>query len=180
MKRALAVLILGIAISGCQPEKQIVAEPELTATGTPTLPHASSSLSVYASPVPRWMQYQTALSGVFVPKPYMSGDGFCEWEIIGQAAGEVYVWAICQDKKSDAAMSAPAVITIGHDGAIGNVIVPDDGSNYTKDIKRLFPPALQERILSHNFNVEDMWDHIQLRRHQGGEPLIALSNIGLP
>ncbi len=77
-------------------------------------------------------------------------------------------------------MSAPAVITIGRDGKIENVTVPGDGSNYPKDIKRLFPPAIQERIFAQDFNIADMWDHLQMRRKQGGEPLIALSQVKLP
>jgi len=130
--------------------------------------------------VERWMEYENALALAFLP---WSGNGLCEWEILGQSGHEVYVWAICQiaDSPEGAAMSAPAVIYLTENNSIEKVKVPRDGSYYSVDIRQMFPRKLQEKILSNSINsLQEMWAHIQLRHKNPEPPLIVESGISLP
>ena len=126
----------------------------------------------------RWMEYENALAVKFLP----GSQGYCEWEILGQSQQEIYLWAICQTRFSSegVAMSAPAVIYLDADGDIEKVEVPKDGGQYGDSIRELFPEELHEKILSHSVNIEEMWEHIQLRHSSPEPPLIVLNGTELP
>jgi hypothetical protein len=132
--------------------------------------------------MPRWVEYESALASVFLPRPYLPGEGLCEWEILGQTEKEVYVWAMCQVKSSaqGAAMSAPAVIHLGTDGKVQDVQVPGDGTFHTRDVGTLFPPNIQKRIFAHDVDTEAMRVNITARRITHAPPLIALSGTPMP
>lgn len=157
-------------------------------TSTPTeelMPTAQKSihtgLTSTAAILPeRWVEYQNALATAFLP----STRGLCEWEILGQSKREIYVWAICQeaDSANETAMSAPAVIYLSEgDNSIEKVEVPKDGSQYSVDIRKMFPQELQEKILSNSIaSLQEMWSHIQARQKNPEPPLIVKSGISLP
>jgi hypothetical protein len=151
----------------------------LTLTLFPLMPTITPT-TIPTTKVERWMEYENALALAFLP---WSGNGLCEWELLGQSEHEVYVWAICQiaDSPEGAAMSAPAVIYLKENNSIEKVEIPRDGAQYSVDIRQMFPQNLQEKILSNSINsMQKMWDHIQLRHKYPEPPLIVGSGILLP
>jgi hypothetical protein len=89
--------------------------------------------------------------------------GLCEWEVWGQAENVLYLWALCESA-SGAAVSAPAVVQVGTDGHVVEVITPGDGEQYAQDVRRFFPPKVQDRIFGHPFDAQAALKRIALRR----------------
>ena len=89
--------------------------------------------------------------------------GLCEWEVWGQGDEVLYLWAVCESA-SGTGVSAPAVVQMGPDGHIVEVITPGDGEQYGRDVRRLFPPEVQDRIFDHSFDVQAALRRIALRR----------------
>jgi len=155
-------------------------------SGNRPAPSVSSAQSPGATPTPRWVNYETALSSAILGTdvyPPGSDKGLCEWEIWGQAGREVYVWAECQVTSNDqgTAGSVPAVIYLSSDGNIQQVVIPGDGFDYGLDIQQLFPPHVQNRIFNNEFDAKEAMQHIAYRRsHPGIPPAIVESGIPLP
>jgi hypothetical protein len=182
------LLLVILVLSACKPvtgaisTEDIESAPTLVLAQVQKTPTSRSPSNVHPTPTPkleRWVEYQNALSSVFLPLT----PGLCEWDILGQAGKEVYVWAICQVADSDkgTAMSAPAVIYLAEDKSIEKVEVPRDGSLYSIDIRQMFPQELQGKILSQSIdNLQEMWAHIQSRHNAPEPPLIVTSGVSLP
>ena len=138
--------------------------------------------------VEKWVEYQSALAKMIIP--YVPPEEvLCEWEILGQSDSdqEVYVWAVCTSIFSignsglfyNAGM--PALIHIGIDGTVQSVEVPGVGSDYERDIRKMFPPNAQEKYFSKLINFQKLLDHLQLRLDYPKEPpLIILSSTPIP
>jgi hypothetical protein len=123
------------------------------------------------------MIYEKALSSAIVK----TDDGLCEWEILGKAGNEVYVWALCKVRDPiGTAGSVPAVIQLGKNGEIEKIVFPRDGANYPKDIRELFPLDIQEEIFSLKFDGPAAEKHINERLISGDPPLIVIDEIPLP
>ncbi len=45
--------------------------------------------------VERWKEYELALAKKMFPSNFIPGKFLCEWEILGQAGQEEYVWVEC-------------------------------------------------------------------------------------
>jgi hypothetical protein len=180
-------LFLFILLVSCAPVSTPVETPAPTGTLTPS----SSSTSLPATPSPwptvnfritpdtaqvaRWQEYEHALAKLFLPTASSEGIVLCEWEILGQAEREVYVWAICQASGPiPSMMSAPAVLYLGLNGAVNGVVSPGSGSLYGPGIRRLFPPDVQVIIFAHP-DVREMEKHILVRQQNPGPPLIVLA-----
>ncbi len=58
------------------------------------------------------------------------------------------MWALCRGCSTGPAASAPAVIALDPNGDIQRVEVPGDGAAYSRDVRRLFPPDIQEKIFA--------------------------------
>jgi hypothetical protein len=152
------------------------------------LDSASIDKSIPPGSVPRWIEYEKALAGAMLAgetyPPGDSGNGFCEWVLIGHQANEVYVYALCQVAASTegTAMSAPAVIYLGIDRNILSVALPKDGSGYGPSIKQLFPAIYQACALDGAcFDGPAAMRHIQRRRQdQSIPPLIVEQGVSLP
>lgn len=137
----------------CKPTPLVMRGPSfVSVTTTPTIVppgHAVNTATETALPTatvtPRWKTYQTALVNAFLPQGY---SGVCEWTILGKSSEEVYVWALCRSGSTGPAMSAPAVIVLDPNGDIQRVEVPSDGAAYSRDVRRLFPPDIQEKIFA--------------------------------
>lgn len=125
---------------------------------------------------PRWMEYEDALV-----KTILWEEGSCEWEILGQAAQEVYVWAVCRTL-SGGGSSGPAVIYLAPDGKIEKVVIPGDGANYGVDIQALFPPDVQKLVNAPDQEfIDTAWDHLIERQQDASiPPLIVLEGVPLP
>jgi hypothetical protein len=178
IKSIFLVLFSAIILASCVPMPTPTPTEELMPTSQPSTNTGLTSTATVN--MERWLEYQNALAAVFLP----STPGLCEWQILGQSKREVYVWAICQeaDSPNGAAMSAPAVIYLSEgDTSIGKVEVPRDGSQYSIDIRKMFPQELQEKILSNSVDsLQEMWSHIQTRHKNPEPPLIVNSGISLP
>ncbi|CAG0935686.1 hypothetical protein TFLX_04535 [Thermoflexales bacterium] len=127
-----------------------------------------------------WTQYESALAHKFLPEGI---EGVCEWEVLGQAAQEVFVWAVCQGNSPSSGpvgMSAPAVIHLEMDGQILAVAVPRDGTLYSQDVTTLFPRELHERIFAHTLTPE-IEKHLQTRlANPDTPPWAVLTGTPLP
>jgi murein DD-endopeptidase MepM/ murein hydrolase activator NlpD len=97
------------------------------------------------------------LARMFVDDP----DGECGWEVLGEDDMQSYVWAICQSP-GGTAVSAPAVLywEAGKE-TVAKIQMPRDGSLYGEDVRLLFPPAVQERILDHDVDMDAIWRQIE-------------------
>jgi hypothetical protein len=69
----------------------------------------------------------------------------------------------------------PAVIHIDGNGTIQSVEKP--GAHYGSDIRRMFPPDVQEKYFGKLIHFQELTDHLQWRREHPNEqpPLIILS-----
>jgi len=145
---------------------------------TSTSDETTSAAPIQTAILERWMEYEHALA----MKLLGTTEAICEWEVLGQTARDVYVWAVCQINSLaiGTATSVPAVLSLENGGRIEGVQIPGDGTRYEIDIRQLFPPDLQEEILSTEVDTEAMWDHLQWRHKNPGPPLIVLSGGTLP
>jgi hypothetical protein len=130
--------------------------------------------------VERWKEYERALAMILLPPNPLRGEVLCEWEILGQFTQEVYVWAFCQsppysENLPASIASVPAVIYLKEDRSVQDVQKPGSGTAYANDVRKLFPPNVQEIIFSHAIDTSQMEAHINLRRENPGPPLIILS-----
>jgi hypothetical protein len=186
MKIQYNVLFLVIILVSCtQPQVEKPVSPTSINMQTETENMHPSRIQDVTSPIPaqsakmeRWMKYEHALSLELLG----TTDAICEWEVLGQDAGEVYVWAECQINylTIGTATSVPAVLYLGKNGSIENVQIPGDGTRYEIDIRNMFPPELLERIFSMSVETEAMWSHLQLRHKTPEPPLSVLSGRILP
>lgn len=75
----------------------------------------------------------------------------CAYTKLGQRAGEVYVWTLCEafdGARVVWAASQPAVVVVDWSaGTVVSIRVPGDGDRYAKDAERLFPESLQSIVL---------------------------------
>jgi len=123
--------------------------------------------------VERWRDYEDALAKSLLPN-LPREDVLCEWEILGRSDVEVYIWVKCMSVNSVAttskgtdiflSSSTPAVIHLEIDGTIQNVAVPGAGSDYSQDIRNMFPLDVQERIFNDLISYGRLSEHIEKRR----------------
>ena len=110
---------------------------------------------------------QQALESALATRFLNDPTGLCEWEVWGEAEQEIYLWAICQSAEG-AGCSAPAVVRVAQDESgvwrVREVETPRDGTLYGEDVRALFPPDVQRRILAHDFDAKAAWARIEARR----------------
>ncbi|MBU0510674.1 MAG: hypothetical protein KKD28_11690 [Chloroflexi bacterium] len=195
------ILLLGFTLACRQfspsstPEGEITAPPVApSATLPPTqtvvvesetlpVPPTLTETTVSESTMPRWREYEFALSSTLLAGTGGQNDGLCEWQLLGQQDEKVYLWALCQVRASadGAATMAPAVLFIGLEG-VYHVDIPRDGGYYVEDIKTLFPPELQTCALDITcFDGPAAMEHIDMRRADPSmPPLIVEQGVVLP
>jgi hypothetical protein len=152
-------------------------------TTAPTPPPQPSRLAPLPSSTPTpagqipWRQYELALLRASV----RDINGRCEWELIGHAEREVFVWAKCQSSSDEPTiMSFPAVIYISLNGKISGAQLPRDGNDFLPSMNKLFPPEVVKTIvLVHRFPIADL-DHIAARTHPLDPPLIIALGTAMP
>jgi len=150
--------VLIILLTGCATETAVPATPAYpTSLSTATQPVSGST----AEPASGWENVETQLSSAILRTP----DGKCEWEVWGWLEQEVYVWAFCQSGAMPhaSAASVPAVLHLREDQSVETVDLPQDGNAYGVSVRRLFPPAVQEKISAHAFDVDAAQAHLALR-----------------
>ncbi|NMC46378.1 MAG: WD40 repeat domain-containing protein [Chloroflexi bacterium] len=140
LHRSILVAMLIILFTGCVAEMTVPA----TTLATVTQPGTVGGTG--------WETVETQLSSAILRTP----DGKCEWEVWGWLEQEVYVWAFCQSGSMPqaSAASVPAVLHLREDQSVETVELPEDGNGYGVSVRRLFPPAVQEKIFAHGFDVD--------------------------
>lgn len=197
MKTRIVIVLLTTILAACAP----VTTPTPTAvspTITPTATFAISTPSPYPTqpPIPimtpdaiqveRWKEYQAELAKVITCDSGHDCPNYehalCEWDILGRADRDVYVWALCD--ALGASNRKPALIHLNEDGSIRNVEVPINGPSWDSDILRLFPADVREKVDSYfssyySFNsgrANELRIHLLYRQtHPEEPPLIVLS-----
>ena len=198
MKTQTIIILLAIILASCTPAVTLVStgnSPPITLT-----PTVEVIITVTPSPMPTrptfaaitpdivqvegWKEYQSALA-----KRLMSNlpteKVLCEWEILGQSAQEVYVWAICTGTVGNNGFfpkgEEPALIQLGVNGSVQSVEIPGAGTHYGRDIQRLFPPDVQDKIFNHLIDYRQLSDHLEWRReHPEEPPWIVFSATPMP
>jgi hypothetical protein len=181
--------------------KQAAALPPETPTSTavpPTrVPIATSiPITVTPSPLPtepiipvltpdaiqveRWKEYEDELaklvlsdSGAEFPR---YKDALCEWDILGRAGDEVYVWAQCFVPGTGE--RGPALIDVEADGSTRDVKYAFPSSSRDVTIRKLFPADVQAKIYLYfsSERSQEMGRHLIYRlTHPEEPPLIVLS-----
>ena len=132
--------------------------------------------------VERWKEYEDALAIAFFSSYYPPEDVVCDWIILGRAEQEVYMWAYCANTYSGgpSQTSIPAVIYLEENGSVKSAEIPGDGTAYARDIRRMFPPELHQRIFNHLNSFEGMDERMRWRRgHPDEPPLIVLNSLSI-
>jgi hypothetical protein len=95
----------------------------------------------------------------------MLGDrsALCEWEVWGRTDQSLYLWALCESG-TGSGVSTPVVVYLDAVGQVAAVNRPGDGAQYGQDVRRLFPPDIQERIFAHSFDADAALKRIVARR----------------
>ena len=152
---------------------------------TPTIAPAITADSIQ---VERWQEYEDALAKALFPLSFVADQFLCEWEILGRSSQEVYVWTVCMTIASDASTGRPSLhstmpvlIHIQADGSIQSVEIPGGGTNYSADIRRMFPADAAEKYFDGLIHFQELTDHLNWRReHPEEPPLIVLSATPTP
>lgn len=164
---------------------QTVVSPTRQAVASETIPPPTVVLSPSptpsptpvstGTPVPRWVEYQSGLAGAFLPK---ETGVLCEWDLLGQQRDRAYLWVMCYTEWRS--HSAPAVVQLGTDGQIEKVILPREGSYYSEDVRMLFPPEVQQKLLEDRFGSTDGAYARTRLKDPSLPPLIVVSGTPLP
>ena len=121
-----------------------------------TFCYVIASIAFAAKPIPE--NTTTMLGKAFVN----DAKAWCEFVVWGREENALFVWALCEARSGTAA-STPAVVGIKDDKAIG-IKIPRDGANYSRDVKALFPEAVQQRIFKQEFDVKAALERIAKRK----------------
>jgi len=190
---AVALAKTGVALTQTvQPTATL--PPTVTPTATVAYPMPSpyptqKPLPIFtpdAIQVERWKEYQRELA-----KIVLSGYGsvskyaLCEWDILGRATQEVYVWAQCSEPRGGYA-ERPAMIYLEAYGSIKNVRVAGFKGAFF-DLS-FFPTDIQEKIplyyspgYPYQGRPEVLRLHLLYREaHPEEPPLIILSATPTP
>lgn len=178
--------------------------PFPTATFTPLPPAFTSTATIeYFAPTPiptlpplpiftpdamhveRWQEDEDALANALLsfPPGETLEEALCEWEILGRSDQEVFVWAVCtgtslvgDTNPRFPTSSIPAVIHHSEDGSVQLVEIPGAGTDHARDIRRMFPLDVQERIFKDFTDVRKFIEHLDIRQeHPEVPPLVVLS-----
>ena len=137
----------------------------LTACDTPQMNIEPTPIAQLAGPD----DLEPALANGLLDDP----AALCEWEVWGQTEQALYLWAVCESA-GGTAVSAPAVVYLDAEGHVAAVAAPGDGTAYVRDVRRLFPPDLQERILAHEYDAGAAMERRAEREKGNGDFAIYL------
>ncbi|MRR31818.1 hypothetical protein EG834_16130, partial [bacterium] len=123
----------------------------LTSCGAKNGGKDASNATPVPTPVTLWGETESAISNALLGAP----GGKCEWEMLGWQELERYIWAFCQSgpELNASGVSAPVKVLVNPTGEVLSTTVPEAGSNFSGDVIRMFPPAVQEKILAQDFDL---------------------------
>lgn len=127
---------------------------------------------------PAWRQVESAISDALLG----TGEGKCEWEVWGWLKQERFIWAFCQEgpELNATAASMPLVVRLASDGSVETIHYPQEGTDYTFNVKGLFPPAVQEKIFANEFDLYTAVSHLETRWNYPSMPPAIYSRAGEP
>lgn len=127
---------------------------------------------------PAWRQIESAISNALLGP----GEGKCEWEVWGWLKQERFIWAFCQGgpELNATAASMPLVVRLASDGSVETIHYPQEGTDYTSNVKGLFPPAVQEKIFANEFDLFTAVNHLETRWNYPSMPPAIYSRAGDP
>ncbi|MBB6452642.1 hypothetical protein HNQ94_001088 [Salirhabdus euzebyi] len=109
-----------------------------------------------------------------VMKPNFGGNVYSAYEILdsNKEKGEVYLWALIEEyyvegEKVDlgSGMSVPMVLHVKIDQGTLQILdhtLPQDGSYYTEDVKKLFPKNTHNKIFNYSIkHITKLSENIQ-------------------
>lgn len=203
MKKLIPVLLL--MLSSCR-LVEAFKPISPTATGVPhdniALPIATSTLNpaTTETPIPQspspnppepdptltagWQEVEGALAEKLMADDLKRGPVLCEWAYLGRKDLEIYLYVECkatvpltEDDHLLPGLDIPAVVRFSPQGGISEIAIPGAGSLYAKDIRRLFPPAVQERIINHKINTRALHQHLLERLQNPDLPPLYITRI---
>ncbi len=131
----------------------------------------------------RWREYEEALGNAIYERVQRT-DIICEWQIVGRADREVYVWVACSGfRPFDSKLTTftqCAVVYLGADGEVQGIgtIENTSGSSYGDIRRKLFPPGIYERCV--HTPADRMKEHLESRRENSEPPLFVLDATETP
>ena len=126
--------------------------------GLASMPQATT---VPVTVMPAWGELEAVLGDAMMD----DSAALCEWDVWGEAVQTLYLWAVCESA-GGTAMSAPVVIHLDVDGRVAGASLPGDGTQYAPDVRRLFPPHLQQRIRAHEYDAGAAMERIAERQRR--------------
>jgi len=129
------------------------------------------------TPATLWRVTESAIAEAVLGTP----EGKCEWEMLGWRDQERYIWAFCQSGPGVEAsgISTPAVVRLNSAGKVASVELPDEGKEFEIDVRRMFPPAVQEQILAQDFDLFAFMTHLEARWRNAALPPDIYERTGL-
>ncbi len=187
IRRALLAVLAIIFLAACA---QATGEPTLSPTLS-SLPSPSTTVSPIPTQLPsfpeRWREYEIALGQKMIPYASTSPSAsieeiICEWEVLEESENELYVWAVCtttfpfpQTDGDFPGVQTAAVIHLGEDDEVLNVITARVGNHFEADLLFLFPAIAIKKVLTNSIDYKILEDHLLLRKENPiVPPLYAL------
>ena len=133
--------------------------------------------------VEKWMEYQDALAE---PLSYLPPEQMlCEWEFLGRSGNEVYLWAVCGETRGgNVGLEGLLRVNVREDGSVESVATAGTGGmGIPSEIRKMFPPAVQERYFKGQIHFQELVDHLRWRQilgHREEPPLIVLGLTSTP
>ena len=126
----------------------------------------------------RWSEYESALADAFYKSYEPEKPTICEWEILGQAENQMYVWAICSKWGGGSPFEGLAIIRIEDDGArLSAETMGIGGFGFPSQIREMFPPEVQERYFGGLIHFQELVDHLRWRQShpEASEPPLIVT-----
>jgi hypothetical protein len=157
-----------------------------SASPLPTQPEAAF-VTLEPAQLDRWQEYEHALARKLLSSIPVE-RALCEWQVLAQSSGEVYVWATCtgnvlvgQVNPGYPTASMPAAVILNDDGTVRTVDIPGPGTHYAQSIREMFPEDVQESIFGNAIDYRRLSDHLRWRReHPEEPPLVVLEATSSP
>jgi hypothetical protein len=143
---------------------------------------AFPSITPEPAELENWQEYEGVLGNAIYER-VPTKEIFCEWQIMGRAEDEVYVWVACSGFRSlDSKLTTITRCAVVYYGAEGEVQSAMTGENIpgspAESCRKLFPPGIYERCV--HTPSDRMWEHLESRREKPEPPLIVLDATPMP
>lgn len=148
-----------------------VSSQSPSATGPSVMPPARLGPMSSLDDLRRFLESDHVFLSKGAPASF-GGTVYCGLDLLGRSADGryAYLWALCEEYyvdggalKAGSASSLPVRVDTVH----AAVAVPGSGSRYGKDVRRLFPAALADRVLTSPPPTDEGEAELQARARAG-------------